>query len=372
MKILIFPQIYPLRPEVSQIFAKHFRDYNHKITMMVDKKNEERFISKKNLEIHVSKFVNFIAKIVHFLFYREFDVVITRDHFYLLLIGYIFKKIQGIPLIFNINNPKQFLTQILYAWYHPKRIGGFLENLLIIKLLKKADLILPVSKWMGYYLINKGIKKNKIQVFPSGSDTENFKSNISYPKNCLVPKFIYVGTMVKIRKMQIILYALEKVKKRYNNVKLYMIGNGNDLKNLLKLSKNLDIRDNVEFTGYINFNEIPNYIQKAHACLSPIPPENLYKLSSPIKIFEYISCARPIIANEEIPAHKKLIEESKCGLLTKYTPESFAEAMIKIIEDKDTAEEMGLKGREWVEKNRSYKILASNVEEKILEIIQTP
>ena len=91
-----------------------------------------------------------------------------------------------------------------------------------------------------------------------------------------------------------------------------------------------------------------------------------YKLASPLKLFEYMSCSRPVIANKEIPAHIAPLSESNSGLLVEFKPESFSKAMINIFENPEKAKLMGLNGRKWVEQNRTYEKLALALEKKIL------
>ena len=80
---------------------------------------------------------------------------------------------------------------------------------------------------------------------------------------------------------------------------------------------------------------------------------------------------KPVVANEEIPEHKELLEQSGGGILVPFTPEAFANAIIELLDNPERAQEMGRRGREWVVKNRTYEILARHVEERYLELIQS-
>lgn len=67
-------------------------------------------------------------------------------------------------------------------------------------------------------------------------------------------------------------------------------------------------------------------------------------------MFEYMAMAKPVVANEEIPEHKEVFEESGGGISVPFGA-------------------MGRKGREWVVRNRTYEILARQVEERYLELL---
>jgi glycosyltransferase involved in cell wall biosynthesis len=79
-------------------------------------------------------------------------------------------------------------------------------------------------------------------------------------------------------------------------------------------------------------------------------------------MFEYMAGSKPVVANEEIPEHKEVLSESGGGILTPFIPEAFADAIIELLESPEKANEMGRRGREWVSNNRSYEVLAQQVE----------
>jgi len=241
-----------------------------------------------------------------------------------------------------------------------------IKHILLIKLMKKADLILPISFWMGKYIISYGIDPEKVYNFPDGANPELFEIS-EFPKKIPNPIYVYIGAIAKIRKLNVLIQAMKIVCEKFENAHLYMVGDGDDVSDLKTMVSKLGLNNNITFTGLVPYDKVPYYIQKSHICLCPIPPYYHYKLSSPLKLFEYMSCSRPVIANKEIPAHIKPIKESNCGLLVNYNPRSFANAMIELFSNIKEAEEMGLKGRKWIENNRSYKILAEKLEKKIIK-----
>jgi glycosyltransferase involved in cell wall biosynthesis len=78
---------------------------------------------------------------------------------------------------------------------------------------------------------------------------------------------------------------------------------------------------------------------------------------------------KPVVANEEIPEQKVAIQENGGGILVKFEAESFANGIIKLLDNLELAKEMGAKGREWVTKNRSYEILARKLEKRYFEVL---
>ena len=81
-----------------------------------------------------------------------------------------------------------------------------------------------------------------------------------------------------------------------------------------------------------------------------------------------MAMGKPVVANKELLGHKEVIEKSKGGILVKFEDESFAEGIIRLLDNPKKAKEMGIEGHEWVMRNRTYEILARKLERRYLEM----
>ena len=226
-------------------------------------------------------------------------------------------------------------------------------------------------------LADSGLTKKKMIPLPSGVNTKLFSPSFDVEK--IRTKYslgdskviIYLGTMDKLRQVDILVHSLAQLKPARQNVKLLMVGNGNDRNRLERLVYNLGLQDEVIFTGQVPYFEVPEFIAAANVAVSPVPPLDIYLVGSPCKLFEYMGMAKPVIANEEIPEHNEVLKESGGGILVPYTPEAFARAIIELLDNPEKTTNMGLKGRDWVVKNRTYEILARKVEQRYFELLES-
>jgi glycosyltransferase involved in cell wall biosynthesis len=182
---------------------------------------------------------------------------------------------------------------------------------------------------------------------------------------------IYVGSMDKIRNLNFLIEAFGIVVSKTKNVKMLMVGDGSDKDNIERLSKKMGLNEDIIFTGFIDRDTIPDYIAASDIGLSPFVPLPIYTTASPTKMIEYLAMGKPVVANMEIPDQKEVLEESGGGILVKYEKESFAEGIIKLVDNPSKAEEIGKKGQTWVKENRSYKIMAREVEKRYLELLES-
>jgi glycosyltransferase involved in cell wall biosynthesis len=257
-----------------------------------------------------------------------------------------------------------------YFWYFISKI----KTRFIMHVLHKADLVLPTTKWMVDDFAKKGIERSKMMPFPNGIDTNRFSSanGVEIRKRYGLEDskvIMYIGTMNKERHLDVLIHAFLRVRENKKNVKLLMVGDGTDKTNLERLAIDLGIKNDVIFTGQVYFDEIPNFIAAGDIGVAHVPPLDFYKLSSPIKMFEYLAMGKPVVANEEIPEQKEVMRESGGGVLVKFEAESFANEIMELLNNPERAKEMGERGREWVMGTRNYEILACLLEERYFKVL---
>jgi glycosyltransferase involved in cell wall biosynthesis len=103
---------------------------------------------------------------------------------------------------------------------------------------------------------------------------------------------------------------------------------------------------------------VPFYITAADLCLLP---ERVRTVEiSPLKLFEYLACARPVVAFD-VPG-LALIEELGVGrLVPAGDAVAMATAIRTLLADNALRRQMGSKGREFVERERSWRGVAERV-----------
>ncbi len=122
--------------------------------------------------------------------------------------------------------------------------------------------------------------------------------------------------------------------------------------------------DRVIWAGYIPMKEVPDYLMSAD--ISTVPYNILSSAydTLPNKFFETMMAGLPIVTSN-LPAMKRVIEETNCGMLVKKTtPETFAEAINTIISDTNLMKRMGANSRRAAEKKYNWE----NQSKKIIEL----
>ena len=299
----------------------------------------------------------------------KYDVIFVSRSLLDGLLALLLKKAScSCHIVFLSENPleQSWVTRRFYAKHKVLAdITSVFRWCLSLYLLRKVDLIIVISEWLKEDLIKKGIAESKIVVLPEGADSYRYprvskyviREKLGLKKDERI--IIYVGSIDRLRNLGKLIISFYKVKKEVKDIKLRLliVGDGNDRQNLEALSRKLGISDSITFTGIVDPRIVPEYIVASDIGLSIVPPFEFYKLSSPIKLFEYMCTGIPVIANEEIFEHKKVIEESEGGILVPYSSESIANAIIYLLKNSSEAINMGKRGAEWVRRFRTFDIL---------------
>jgi len=309
----------------------------------------------------------------------EYNLIFVRDDPFDGLIAAYLKSKYRIPLVYELSDPLEqkwgaFKTEPSnprWLYYPAFRFNAWLR----VRVMKKADLVLPTTRWFEEALVKKGIPSIKLMSYPNGVDIGSFtnKDGADIRKRYHLNDsrvITYVGAIDRARNLGMLIEAFTMVRQKNWEVKLLMVGDGSDKENLEGLASKLGIRDEVIFTGQVAQSEVPYFIAASDIGVSPVPTFSYYKVSSPIKIFEYMAMAKPVVANEEIFEHKEVLEQSGGGLTVVYTAEAFARAVIELLSDPERARKIGKMGRKWVENNRTYEILARKLESRYYKLYE--
>ena len=160
---------------------------------------------------------------------------------------------------------------------------------------KYIDYMFAVSKDNAKKIENR--YNRKINILPNGVDIEKFKSNETYRK-LLREKYnlndkkvlISVGRVVGWKGYQLVIKAMQKL----DDYIYVLIGEGDYLKELKKLSKKLNVENKVLFLGAIDNQELPKYLNMGDIFIQPSIGHEAFGIT----IIEAMACNLPIVASK--------------------------------------------------------------------------
>jgi len=242
---------------------------------------------------------------------------------------------------------------------------------------RKSKRILAYTRSM----IREPAPPEKLVFVTAAADVERFRPDITQRKiireryNLRDSIVIgYVGTFAKWHGVEELIYASEKVLKRFSNVRFLMVGPYFEY--VKEFTQKRGLSDAYVFTGPIPYKEVPGYINSADILVAPYNPakselRKKYGIGSPLKVFEYMACGKPVITTSVQPIIQ-VVNEGKTGVLIPAgDPEALSEAIVSLIEKPMFAERIGKAAREEVEKHYSWGAFAKQLENILRETIKS-
>lgn len=196
----------------------------------------------------------------------------------------------------------------------------------ILRICNKSSLCLAVSSNLSI-LLNKKIKNLSPWQTHNNLVSKHFfneKIKIKKDKNFT---FISVGNLIKEKNFPLLLKSFGNFIKKYPNTKLKIVGSGNQLKNLIKISNNLNIFPNVAFLGTLSRKEVINQISNSDVSISSSNYETFGIFSA-----ESISLGKVVISTSNMGCDDILNDE--VGVIISINNElELTSAMINVFEN---------------------------------------
>ncbi|AKB76161.1 glycosyltransferase (group I) [Methanosarcina lacustris Z-7289] len=316
---------------------------------------------------------------------EPFDVLYTRNPNYGFLAG-LFCKSRCKTLVYELNGiPEDENSLIRDRCNEEKSLQeGKMVNLSRYFSYSKARLkVLVLKKALGLsdkvIAVTPGIKANlessynipgeKITVVSNGANTSLFKPldqdacRKELGLDPETPYICFVGNLAPWQGVEYLIKAAPSILSRSPECRFLIIGDGVMKNELLNLSRELGVADRFVFTGVVAYDRVPVYINASEICAAPFILARNAKIGlSPLKLYEYMACGKPVVASA-ISGVADVLEASEGGIpVPPENPEALAEAISKLLENREMRKKLGSKGLSHVTENYSWYSVARQVD----------
>jgi len=212
------------------------------------------------------------------------------------------------------------------------------------------------------------IPENKVVVIENGAnhhlfqpiDQEKARSKLKLDKKSKY--VVFAGGFAPWHGLEFLIHAAKLVENEFSNAKFLIVGDGTEREKIMKLVEELNLKDKFIFTGRVPYEEVPWYINAGDICVAPFIRERNEEIGlSPLKIYEYSACEKPVVSSR-IP-NLEFIEEQEAGILVEPdNSQKLALALIKLLKDDKLRNKMGKNGRKYIIENNSWDVVKEKIE----------
>ena len=246
-------------------------------------------------------------------------------------------------LLYEVNGLPSVEMKYHYPAVHGTAVEDKLREQELATLLAAEAIICP-AQVTAAYIASLGVPPAKVTVIPNGIDPALF-----YPTPPTGPRpgepatILYIGTLADWQGLDTLIHALPQLLAN-QPVQVHIVGRGRkrQRKQLLKLATKLGVAEALHLAPAVRYEAIPGLIAQADICVAPLGynDRNVTQGCCPIKVLEYMACARPVVA-ANLPVVRELARPGREALLfTPGDPDDLARQILTLLHNPTLAADL--------------------------------
>jgi glycosyltransferase involved in cell wall biosynthesis len=331
----------------SEIFTTHVCTFTH--GDLVDQLNELGVVTTV---IPLSHSLVHFVKLISFLRKNAFDVVHCHSGGYACLAA----KIAGNSCIVYTKHGVGFTQEELLRRTLVRRLRDWLVD-------RCVDRYIAVTQHDKEIMVRVlKLSSKKIEVIYNGIDPPFVRAKSS--KGAKRPVIGVVGRLTKQKGISYLLEAVPTIIERFGNLRVLIVGSGEEEVHLKNMTRKLGITASVEFTGYTR--RAAELIAQMDVFVLPSIWEGF-----PYVLLEAMMLKKPIVASG-IFGIMEIIENERTGILVApRDTQSIANAVLTLLTDENKAQTLGHAAYERAIKNFTLHQTTSNTERLYRSLVRT-
>ena len=340
---------------------------------LIDNRVNCRLISGKNTLL---LYIQYLGIFFYSVIFKKTDIIYTRNINLVFLTKTLFLNRYNNKLIFELNGIAKDECELISCNSKTSKSSpiDFIKEFIFKKSIRAPHKIIAVTSGIKNFLHDEySINNDKIVVINNGANTEQFKpmdSNESRNKLELDSTKYYVcfvGNLAPWQGLENLIQAAPFILKACANTRFLIVGDGIMKKECMNLAENIGLSYRFIFTGSVLHEHIPLYINASDVCVAPFTKTRNEKIGlSPLKLYEYMACGKPVVASN-IKGVGDLLEHEQTGIaVPPDKPDELATAIIKLLQNESIRKQIGTNGRKCIVKNHSW----TSVAEKVADVCQ--
>jgi glycosyltransferase involved in cell wall biosynthesis len=253
----------------------------------------------------------------------------------------------GVPVVASLHNiwPEELVAMRLIQ--KTSAAYAFLQGL-EQEIVSKSDFITVVSEEMATYLSAKSSSDSCcISVVPPGGRIR--QSQVA--DRTLPFKVVYAGLVVSRANVELFIKSMPFILKKYPETKFYISAKGEEIKQIKRLAQNIHVRP--EYYWFKKSDDFYKFLASCHVGVVTSTDDLPRRMGPAVKLFDYLSVGLPVVANN-IGGWTKVIDDEQIGVLTESDPKSFADGVLKVLDNYELPQQLSKRGLELVKTKLSW------------------
>jgi glycosyltransferase involved in cell wall biosynthesis len=108
----------------------------------------------------------------------------------------------------------------------------------------------------------------------------------------------YMGSFFYFSGLAEVISEFAKHRKDHENLKLLLIGGGEQDVELRQIVKELELDSCVVFTGFVTYQELPRYLALGDIAINPLQKSLVTDVAFPHKVLQYLAAGLPVVSTQ--------------------------------------------------------------------------
>jgi len=191
-------------------------------------------------------------------------------------------------------------------------------------------------------------------IYPDLTGTAELRASLGIgPQEVMV---LAVGRLVPKKGFKFLLQALAEPALRQRPVTVVVVGSGDELAELRRLSHDLGLEERIRWVGTVPYNQLGVYYNACDLLAMPSVIEPAHGLN--VCVLDAMSCGKPVVGSD-VGGNPLAIVDGETGILVpERNPQALAQAIALLVDQPSLRTQMGLLGRLRVGAELSWPVLA--------------
>lgn len=277
--------------------------------------------------------------------------------------------VQSILLVLHGFLAKLFLRKpyLVYGRGTDIYLASKFDRLLYKLTLSSADAVIAQTNHMKSAI--QEFYHKDIFVIPNGVDIDRFsrlsrgKARIELNIKGDEKILLFVGGLRPVKGVRYLIESMSIIKQEYENIRLLIVGEGEERQTLEGLAARLDLTECISFLGQITNDAIPGYMIASDILILPSLSEGF-----PVTILEAMAAGLPIVTTR-VKGMPEIVRDGENGFLVEpKNPGQIGEKVLLLLENDDLRRRISGNNREKA-KRYSWESVARSLEEVYTKVV---
>ncbi|MDX1688509.1 MAG: glycosyltransferase family 4 protein [Candidatus Promineifilaceae bacterium] len=254
----------------------------------------------------------------------------------------------------------------------------FKKQLVTTVSLRRADLVIAISRFTRSLLQELGVKIDGIAIIPPAVDPDALHAQLAQARAKKVtlplpaehPILLTVSRLVERKGIDVTLQALPAVIEKVPDVRYVIVGAGPDRARLERQVAEQELTEHVRFAGRVSDAEKVLYYDAADVFVMPnrtLPNEDVEGFG--IVFLEANAFGKPVIAGRSGGAVDAVVDGVTGLLVDPQDARKVSQAILALLRDSDYAERLGRQGKRRVEEELTWVKSAHKLRHRLTSLI---